>query len=77
MKNTTWKRFGVALYYYQPTGPYFARVRFGGKLDRRALGTSDYSVARRKLVAYRNDLERTDVTKGKTSFAALKRSAPS
>jgi hypothetical protein len=51
MKNTIWKRFGVALYYYQPTGPYFARVRFGGKLDRRALGTGDYSVARRKLVA--------------------------
>jgi len=71
MKNDIWKRSGVGLYCYQPTGIYFARVRFGGKVYRRTLGTSDYRVARRKLAAYRNDLERTDASKGRTSFAAV------
>ena len=71
MKNVIWKRSGVGLYCYQPTGAYFARVRFGGKLYRRALATNDYLLARRKLAAYRNDLERTDASKGKTSFAIV------
>ena len=71
MKNTIWKHSGVGLYCYQPTGAYFARVRFGGKLYRRALQTTDYKVARRKLAAYRHDLERTDASKGKTSFARV------
>jgi integrase len=69
--KTVWKRSGVGLYCYQPTGAYFARVRFGGKLYRRALKTNDYKLARRKLAAYRNDLERTDASKGKTSFATV------
>ncbi len=71
MKNTVWKRSGVGLYCYQPTGAYFARVRFGGKLYRRALKTNDYTLARRKIAAYKNDLERTDASKGKTSFASV------
>ena len=71
MKNAMWKRSGVALYCYQPTGAYFARVRFGGKLYRRALGTNGYTLARRKLASYRNDPERTDASKGKTSFATV------
>ena len=71
MKNAIWKRSGVGLYCYQPTGAYFARVRFGGKLYRRALETTDYKVARRKLGDFRRDLERTDASKGKTSFARV------
>jgi integrase len=71
MKNSIWKRSGVGLYCYQPTGIYFARVRFGGKLYRRALSTSDYTLARRKLADFRNGLERTDATKGKTSLAKM------
>ena len=71
MKNTIWKHSGVGLYCYQSTGAYFARVRFGGKLYRRALKTTDYQVARRKLAAYRHDLARTDASKGKTSFARV------
>jgi integrase len=71
MKNTIWKHSGVGLYCYQSTGAYFARVRFGGKLYRRALKTTDYHVARRKLAAYRHDLARTDASKGKTSFARV------
>ena len=43
-------------------------MRFAGKLYRRALGTSDYKLARRKLADFRNGFERTDTTKGKTSL---------
>src|SRR5439155_26337908 len=71
MKNDIWKRSGVGLYCYQPTGIYFARVRFGGKLYRRALKTTDYKLARRKVAEFRNDLEHTDASKGKTSFAKV------
>jgi hypothetical protein len=71
MKNRIWKRSGVGLYCYQPTGIYFARVRYGGKLYRRALKTHDYKLARRKLAEFKLDLERTDATKGKTSLAKM------
>src|SRR4051794_18783644 len=70
MKKAIWKRSGVGLYCYQ-TGAYFARVRFGGKLYRRALGTNDYTLARRKLAQFKLDLERTDASKGRTSFGTL------
>jgi hypothetical protein len=46
-------------------------VRYGGKLYRRALKTTDYKLARRKLADFRNGLERTDATKGKTSLARM------
>ena len=46
-------------------------MRFAGKLYRRALGTSDYKLARRKLADFRNGLERTEATKGKTSLAKM------
>jgi integrase len=71
MKNGIWKRSGVGLYCYQPTGAYFARVRYGGKLYRRSLGTNDYTLARRRLADYRHDLQRTDASKGRTSFATV------
>ncbi len=56
---------------YNPSGQYFARVRFHGKLYRRKLETDDLALARRKLRAFKNDLERTDATKGNTSFAKV------
>jgi integrase len=59
------------LYRYNPSGQYFARVRFRGKLYRRKLDTDDLALARRKLRTFREDLERTDATKGNTSFAAV------
>ena len=46
-------------------------MRFGGKLYRRALETSDYTLARRKLAEFRCALERTDASKGKTSLAKM------
>jgi integrase len=59
------------LYRYNPTGQYFARVRFKGKLYRRKLDSADLALAKRKLRAFKGDLERTDATKGNTSFAKV------
>jgi Site-specific recombinase XerD len=59
------------LYRYNPSGQYFARVRKSGKLYRQKLGTDDLAYAKRKLDDFRRDLDRTDHTKGATSFAAV------
>ena len=62
---------GSGLYRYNPTGQYFAPVHFRGKLYRKKLDTEDYELAKRKLADFRRDLERTEATKGNTSFARL------
>lgn len=67
--NAQWTKSKTAcLYRYNPNGEYYARVRFGGKLYRRKLGTSDYQLARRKLADFRRDLGRTDARAGNTGF---------
>ncbi len=73
ISNNVWTRIKRerGLYRYNPSGQYFARVRFHGKLYRRKLDTDDLALARRKLRAFKNDLERTDATKGNTSFAKV------
>src|SRR5947208_5549710 len=60
----------ACLYRYNSNGQYFARVRFGGKLHRKKLGTDDYQLARRKLADFRRDLGRTDARASNTSFGA-------
>jgi Phage integrase family. len=59
------------LYRYNPTGGYFARVRFGGKLYRRKLDTDDLAFAKRKLRSFKDDLARTDADKGNASFGKV------
>jgi len=59
------------LYRYNPSGQYFARVRKHGKLYRRKLDTTDLDLAKRKLRAFKDGLERTDATKGNASVATL------
>jgi integrase len=59
------------LYRYNPTGGYFARVRFGGKLYRRKLDTDDLELAKRKLRGFKDDLQRTDADKGNASFGKV------
>jgi integrase len=59
------------LYRYNPSGQYFARVRKSGKLYRQKLGTDDLAYAKRKLDDYKRDLDRTDHSKGATSFGAV------
>ena len=61
----------VGLWRYLPSGQYFARVRYRGKLHRRKLDATDYELAKRKLAEFKRTLERVDATKGKTSFAAV------
>jgi integrase len=70
ISNNVWTRIKRerGLYRYNPSGHYFARVRFKGKLYRRKLDTDDLPLAKRKLRKFRDDLERTDATKGNTSF---------
>jgi len=72
ISNAPWtKSKGSGLYRYNPTGQYFAPVGFRGKLYRKKLDTEDYELAKRKLADFRRDLERTEATKGNTSFARL------
>jgi integrase len=70
--DAQWTKSKTAcLYRYNPNGEYYARVRFGGKLHRKKLGTDDYQLARRKLADFRRDLGRTDATLGNTSLAEV------
>lgn len=71
--NNVWTRIKRehGLYRYNPSGQYFARVRFKGKLYRKKLNAGDLGVAKRKLRDFKNDLERTDATKGNTSLAKV------
>jgi integrase len=73
ISNNVWTRIKRehGLYRYNPSGQYFARVRFHGKLYRRKLDTADLALAKRKLRSFKDDLERTDASKGNTSFAKV------
>ena len=73
MSLSTWTKIKRehGLYRYNPSGQFFARVRFHGKLYRKKLDTDDLAVARRKLRTFKDDLERTDATKGNTNFAKV------
>jgi integrase len=73
ISNNVWTRIKRerGLLRYNPSGQYFARVRFKGKLYRRKLDTGDLALAKRKLRDFKNDLERTDATKGNTSFGKV------
>src|SRR4029453_14326931 len=71
--NNVWTRIKRerGLYRYNPSGHYFARVRFRGKLYRRKLDTDVLVFAKRKLRDFKNDLERTDASKGNTSLGKV------
>src|SRR5437016_3701128 len=73
MSLNTWTKIKRehGLYRYNPSGQFFARVRFHGKLYRKKLDTGDLTLAKRKLRGFKDDLERTDATKGNTSFAKV------
>src|SRR5262245_14751273 len=69
--NAQWTKSGIGLYRYNPNGQFHARVRVGGILHRRALGTNDYQTARRKLSDFKRDLGRTDARANNASFGAV------
>jgi integrase len=56
------------LYLYVPSGVYHARVRHDGELHRDSMEVTDLALAKRKLRAYKDHLERTDARGGKVSF---------
>jgi hypothetical protein len=74
MKNddtkNTWTPTKNGLCRYIPSGQYYARVRFAGKLHRRKLG-KDFALVKRKLAEFKRDIERTDHSKGNMSLAAV------
>jgi len=71
--HNVWKKVKrtPGLYLYLPTGQYFARVRFKGRLYRKKLKAGDLAVAQRKMRDFRDDLERTDAGKGNKSLGAV------
>src|SRR5262249_48770187 len=69
--NTQWTKSGIGLYRYNPSGQYHARVRHGGQLYPRALGTNAFPLARGKLADFKNELGRTDAQAGKTTLGAV------
>ena len=73
MISNTWTKIKRehGLYRYNPSGQFFARVRFHGKLYRKKLDTDDLALAKRKLREFKDDLDRTDATKGNMSFAKV------
>jgi integrase len=73
ISNNVWTRIKRehGLYRYNPSGQYFARVRFHGKLYRKKLDTDDLALAKRKLRTFKDDLERTDASKGNASLAKV------
>jgi integrase len=71
VRSNPWTKSAACLYKYNPTGQYFARVRFGGRLHRKKLDTTDYKLAHRKLADFKRGLQRTDARAGNTSFGAV------
>jgi integrase len=72
-KKDVWTKIKreCGLYRYKPSGQYFARVRFRRKVYRKKLDTTDLDLAKRKLRAFKDDLGRTDATRGNASFATV------
>ena len=65
-RSPKWERTNYSkLVRYAPSGTYFARIRSGGKLYRKSLGTAALSVARMRLA----DLESELLTKSKAAAA--------
>ena len=71
ISNKPWTKSKTAGLYRYKTGTYFARLRFGGKLYRKKLDAADYDLAKRNLAKFKDDLERTDATKGNKSFGKV------
>jgi integrase len=66
-----WTKSAACLYRYKTSGTYHARVRFGGKLHRQTLDTTDYQLARRRLAKFRKDLGSTNASLRNTSMGEV------
>ena len=64
--KSDWVKVGSCLYRYKQVG-YYALIKFKGKQIRQSLETNDLPLARRKLLAFKKNLELTDPTlRGRT-----------
>jgi hypothetical protein len=58
-KKSDWAKVGPCLYRYRGTA-YYALVKHGGKQIRQSLDATDAALAKRKLAAFKSDLEKID-----------------
>jgi integrase len=65
------QKVGECLYRYPSNGVYYARIKIDGKEIKRALGTTDRALARRKLSALKDELRQIDRSQGKLTLAEL------
>jgi integrase len=64
-------KVGECLYRYSSNGVYYARIKTEGKEIKRSLGTTDRTLARRKLSALKDELRQIDRSQGKLTLAEL------
>jgi len=69
--GTQLQKVGECLYRYPSNGVYYARIKIDGKEIKRSLGTTDRTLARRKLSALKDELRQIDRSQGKLTLAEL------
>lgn len=55
-----WRKVGECLYFYEPSGKYYARAKVRGKLKTESLRTGDLTLAKRRLRKWRDDQDKLD-----------------
>ena len=70
-RSGVFQKVGECLYRYTSNGVYYARIKTHGKEIRRSLETIDRDLARRRLVALKQELASIDQSKAKLTLAAL------
>jgi integrase len=70
-KIGAFQKVGECLYRYSSNGVYYARIRVDGKEIKRALGTTDRDLAKRKLAGFKDEQRQIDRSQGKLTLAEL------
>jgi len=70
-KSGEFHRVGQSLYRYSSNWVYYARVKVDGKEIKRSLGTTDPTLARRKLASLKDELRQIDRSQGRVTLAEL------
>src|SRR4030095_3563546 len=69
--GTQLHKVGECLYRYSPNAVYYARIKIDGKEIKRSLGTTDRTLARRKLSALKDELRQIDRSHGRVTLSDL------
>jgi integrase len=70
-KRGVLQKVGESLYRYSSNRVYYARIKIDGKEIKRSLGTTDPTLARRKLAALKDELRQIDRSQGRVTLAEL------